>query len=83
MPYPAYDHYLTNKARAAWRHAVVIREQDGSFVLLKRDATPPVVLSPYIGEDRGPYATFHAARKRLYELRDAAKVSSRKLGNMG
>ena len=63
--------------------AVVIREQDGSFVLLKRDATPPVVLSPYIGEDRGPYATFHAARKRLYELRDAAKVSSRKLGNMG
>lgn len=75
MPYPAYDHFLTRKARACWRAAVVTRESDGSFLLNKRTGDAPVLLSAPV-ENRGPFATFHAARRRLYELRDAHRTSA-------
>lgn len=68
MPYPSFDHYLTRKARAAWRWAAVTRASDGSLHLNKRTGDAPVLLTPPIGGGFND-ATFRAARTRLYELR--------------
>ena len=67
------DDYLSHKARSVWPAARVWEAWDGSWWMERRPADTPVLLSENISTDKSPRASFHAARRALYALRDAQK----------
>lgn len=71
------DPYLTNKAVHAWTWAQVCECDDGSWVLyLSPGDVGRVLVTGGPVDPAHPRARFHAARRRLYELRDAHRTSA-------
>ena len=71
------DPYLTNKAVHAWTWAQVVERDDGSWVLyLSPGDVGCVLVTGGPVDPAHPRARFHAARRRLYELRDAHRTSA-------
>ena len=71
------DTYLSRKARAVWPWAIVREERDGSWVLfLSPGDVGRVLVTGGPVDPAHPRARFHAARRRLYELRDAHRTSA-------